>query len=116
MPKNIAPLPEWELVLSSAARLQSILPGFNNAALALKSFDRLYQHDHGESPLLQLHIQLANALPYDLDETELSQYKNLDSRWHDWTVVKAVCAQIATAIFDLVCDLESAKSDDKGMQ
>ncbi|MDR1920913.1 MAG: hypothetical protein LBS31_04120 [Candidatus Adiutrix sp.] len=27
MPKNTAPLPDWELVLSSAARLQRILPG-----------------------------------------------------------------------------------------
>ena len=26
MPKSIAPLPDWELVLSSAARLQRILP------------------------------------------------------------------------------------------
>jgi hypothetical protein len=26
MPKNTAPLPDWELVLSSAARLQRILP------------------------------------------------------------------------------------------
>lgn len=27
MPKNTAQLPDWELVLSSAARLQRILPG-----------------------------------------------------------------------------------------
>ncbi len=27
MSKNTAPLPDWELVLSSAARLQSLLPG-----------------------------------------------------------------------------------------
>jgi hypothetical protein len=27
MPKNTTPLPDWELVLSSAARLQRILPG-----------------------------------------------------------------------------------------
>jgi hypothetical protein len=26
MPKNTAPLPDWELVLSSSARLQRILP------------------------------------------------------------------------------------------
>jgi hypothetical protein len=29
-----------------------------------------------------LQVQLANALPYDLEETELSEYKNLDTRWH----------------------------------
>lgn len=85
--------------------------GDENTALALQSFDRLYQQDNGESPLQQLQIQLANALPYDLEETELSEYKNLDPRWHDWNNVKAVCAHIATAIFDRVCDLESGHPD-----
>lgn len=82
-----------------------------NAALALQSFDHLYQQDNGESPLQQLQIQLANALPYDLEETELSEYKNLDPRWHDWNNVKAVCAHIATVIFDRVCDLKGASKD-----
>jgi len=43
-------------------------------------------------------------MPYDLEETELSEYKNLDSRWHDWRTVKATCAHLATVIFDRVCD------------
>lgn len=71
---------------------------------ALQSFDRLYHQDNGESALQQLQVQLANALPYDLEETELSEYKNLDSRWHDWQVVKSACRNLATAIFDRVCD------------
>ena len=84
--------------------------GDEKAVVALQSFDRLYRQDNGESALQQLQIQLANALPYDLDETELSEYKNLDSRWHDWRNVKAVCAHIATVIFDRVCDLENGPS------
>lgn len=211
MPKNTAPLPEWELVLSSAARLQRILPdavlvedvlkelesvagwktarvqrpvqilgsldgietgvrqlirdeplettvvdyhgeqitiptegeilrikgvlilkrnatrdyldfvaladhmGDQSMALALQSFDRLYLQASGESPLQQLQVQLANAMPYDLEETELSEYKSLDPRWHDWRVVKAACAHIATVIFDRVCDLEADRSHDDGM-
>ena len=90
--------------------------GDENAALALQSFDRLYLQDNGESPLQQLQIQLANALPYDLEETELSEYNNLDPRWHDWNNVKTVCAHIATVIFDRVCDLESDHPDDYGME
>ncbi len=76
-------------------------------ATALQSFDRLYQQNNGESPLQQLQVQLANALPYDLEETELSEYKNLDPRWHDWDTVKAACSRISTVIFDHVCDLEA---------
>lgn len=81
--------------------------GNENLALALQRFDRLYQQDSGESPLQQLQVQLANALPYDLEETELAEYKNLDPRWHDWNKVKAACAHIATVIFDRVCDMDT---------
>lgn len=82
--------------------------GDERVARALRSFDRLYFQASGESPLQQLQIQLANALPYDLEETELSEYKRLDPRWHDWNTVKAACSHLATVIFDRVCDAEAA--------
>jgi hypothetical protein len=78
--------------------------GDESVAHALQSFDQLYGQNNRESPLQQLQIQLAHALPYDLEETELSEYKNLDPRWHDWQLVKSVCARLATAIFDRVCE------------
>lgn len=81
--------------------------GDARVALALASFDRLYQQDNRQSPLQQLQVQLANALPYDLDETELPEYKYLDPRWHQWAVVKAACAHLAVIVFDGVCDLDS---------
>lgn len=84
--------------------------GDADTAMALQSFDRLYPQESGESSLQQLQAQLANALPYDLEETELPEYKHLDPRWHDWRTVKAACARIATVIFDRVCDLESGAS------
>lgn len=82
--------------------------GDSKAAQALLSFDKLYRQDNGESPLQQLQVQLAYALPYDLDEVlpELSEYKNLALRWHDWDKVKAACSHISTVIFDRVCDLQ----------
>ena len=86
--------------------------GDERIALALQSFDRLYQQTSGESPLQQLQVQLANAVPYDLEETELSEYKNLNPRWHDWRTVKAACSHLATVIFDRVCDLETDRSND----
>ena len=79
--------------------------------IALQSFDRLYPQVSGESSLQQLCVQLANPMPYDLEETELSECKNLDSRWHDWVTVKAACARLSTVIFDLVCDMENDRSD-----
>jgi len=67
---------------------------------ALRHFDRLYPQPNEESALQQLQIQLANPLPYDLEEVNLGEYKNLDSRWHDWTDVKTVCVRCAVVIFD----------------
>jgi len=67
---------------------------------ALRSFDRLYPQPSGESALQQLQIQLANPLPYDLEELNLAEYKNLDPRWHDWRAVKAACVHYAILIFD----------------
>lgn len=88
--------------------------GDERVAYALKSFDRLYQQDSGESPLQQLQIQLASPMPYDLEDTELNEYKNLASRWHDWNVVKANCESLATMIFDQMCDLDKDKPKEPG--
>lgn len=81
--------------------------GDESVAQALQSLDKLYPEENGESALQQLQVQLANAMPHDLEETELSEYKNLTPKWHDWRIVKATCAHIAIVIFDRVCALGS---------
>ncbi|MEF8770122.1 MAG: nucleotidyl transferase AbiEii/AbiGii toxin family protein [Candidatus Accumulibacter phosphatis] len=86
--------------------------GDEHVAGALQSFDVLYRQDNGESPLQQLQVQLANAMPYDLEDTDLAEYQNLAPRWHDWNTVKAACAHLSTVIFDRVCDLEARRSSD----
>ena len=78
--------------------------GEASAARALRSLDRLYPQDNGESSLQQLHAQLASARPHDLEGTDLSEYRNLAPRWHDWNTVKAACARVSVAVFDRVCD------------
>ncbi len=85
--------------------------GDESVAHALQSFDRLYPQDNGESPLQQLQVQLANALPFDLEESELSEYKQLNPRWHDWQAVIDVCSHLAIVIFDWVCDREIDRPD-----
>ena len=75
----------------------------DEAAAALETFDTLYPQESGESSLQQLQAQLAKAMPYDLDDTDLAEYKALAPRWQEWAAVEAVCARVATAIFDHVC-------------
>ena len=77
--------------------------GDHAAAGALAGFDSLYPQASGESSLQQLQAQLANPLPYDLEETDLREYRNLAPKWQDWSAVQAACAQTATAVFDHVC-------------
>jgi hypothetical protein len=74
--------------------------GESGAAQALRRLDELYPQPNGESALQQLQIQLANPMPFDLEQMNLSEYKNLDPRWHDWNRVKEHSVRIAKAVFD----------------
>lgn len=78
-----------------------------HAARALRDFDRLYPQGNGQSALQQLQVQLAHALPFDLEETTLSEYKHLLPRWHDWAVVQAACAHLAVIIFDAASGVDA---------
>src|SRR5215208_3122156 len=73
--------------------------GADRVKKALDSLDELYPQSSGESPLQQLQVQLANPMPYDLETTDLSEYRRLDPKWHDWNRVKEICANIAIDIF-----------------
>ena len=66
---------------------------------ALASLDQLYPQTSGESALQQLQVQLANPMPYDLETTELKEYRRLHPKWHDWNRVKEICASIAIDLF-----------------
>jgi len=66
---------------------------------AMRSFDRLYPQPNGESPTQQLLVQLAKPMPYDLEETRLSEYKLLAPRWHDWKTVSDACAAAPDRLF-----------------
>ena len=71
---------------------------------ALRPFDDFYPQPSGESALQQLQAQLANPLPYDLGAAELSEYRHLAPRWHDWQAVKAECTRLADTTFNYVCE------------
>jgi len=77
----------------------------NDAVIAaMESFDRLYQQTNNQSPLQQLQVQLAAAMPYDLDSLSLREYKYLNERWHNWESVRDVCSQLSATIFDKLCE------------
>lgn len=73
---------------------------------ALRSFDHLYPQPNDESALQQLQIQLAQPLPYDLEELNLAEYKNLSQRWRNWQNVQIACANYAALIFDRITGLD----------
>ena len=66
---------------------------------ALTPLDHLYPQASGESALQQLQVQLANAMPYDLESTDLTEYRRLHQEWHDWNRVKEICAAISLDLF-----------------
>jgi hypothetical protein len=69
---------------------------------AIARFDELYPQPDDESALLQLQIQLAEPLPYDLEETSLDEYRNLTALRKDWNHVRSVCMDLAVSIFDFL--------------
>lgn len=73
--------------------------GPNSVQQALALLDELYPQPNGESALQQLQVQLSNPMPYDLGETNLSEYRNLHPNWHDWNRVKDICQTIAVDLF-----------------
>ena len=73
--------------------------GVDGTLAALAQLDRLYPQANGESPFQQLQVQLANPLPYDLDDTDLVQYKHLKKEYQDWSVIKARCAELSNLMF-----------------
>ena len=73
--------------------------GLNRIKKALDSLDELYPQPNGESALQQLQVQLSNPMPYDLENTNLSEYRRLHAQWHNWNHVKEICATIALEVF-----------------
>ena len=78
----------------------SNLMGLDATLAALTDFDRLYPQQNGQSAKQQLQIQLANPLPYDLDETNLREYKCLKPEYQDWRDVAEKCRAIANRLWE----------------
>jgi len=75
--------------------------GLDTSIAVLQRIDDFYvdrSQEHG-SVLTALAESLALPQPRDTDVIrELPRYKGLQSRWHDWSAVKAVCAELALGL------------------
>jgi hypothetical protein len=82
--------------LDIAAIADSI--GLDEAAAVLGGIDDYYAdvNRRPEAVATQLVRQLADPHPRDVEvTTQLASYKALDPRWHEWSTVKAVLADLA---------------------
>lgn len=72
--------------------------GLDEAAAVLRGIDEYYAdiNHRPEAVATQLVRQLANPQPRDEQTTtQLASYKALDPRWHEWSTVKMVLAELA---------------------
>jgi hypothetical protein len=77
--------------------------GIDHAAGVLADLDEYYadQHGGGQGVAGQVARQLADPRPKDESVTrELHRYRNLDSRFTDWQVVRSACRELATAMLE----------------
>lgn len=72
--------------------------GFADASAAFDGFDGLYPQPGGASATQQLIVQLTSPRPYDLDETDLSQYKGLSPSWTNFKTVQNTLAMLGVEI------------------
>lgn len=75
--------------------------GLDEAATMLRGIDDYYTdiNRQPEAVATQLARQLADPRPRDAEvTTQLSSYKALDPRWHEWSAVKAVLADLAAGM------------------
>ncbi len=71
--------------------------GVDHAAAVLRDLDDYYAdiNQRPEAVATQLARQLADPRPRDAEVTmQLSSYKALDRRWHEWSTVKQVLAEV----------------------
>jgi hypothetical protein len=85
--------------LDIAALADSI--GLDEAVAVLREIDDYYAdvNRRPETVATQLVRQLADPRPRDAEvTTQLASYKSLDARWHEWSAVKALLADLAERI------------------
>ena len=106
MPKHTS-LPDWEQVLSAAARLQQLLPDavlVGGTASAIHARHRFSRDADHVLPALREHFDDILA-----QLESVAGWKKLAPKWQEWKTVKAACNHCATTVFDRVAALEEKR-------
>lgn len=77
--------------------------GTDRAVEAVLSLDEFYSDQIGAGGrriATQLAKQLSDPRPDDLSDVDLSTYRKLDRRWHDWSAVTDACRRVAVGVLD----------------
>lgn len=77
----------------------------NRLVDALRPMDELYPQNTGETVTRQLSKQLAEPKPYDLDRTDLGNYRGIQPPWNDWTNVASCCRRLSEMIAERLLGL-----------
>lgn len=84
--------------------------GMEGAATVVAEMDRYYEDQLGAGGrriTTQVAKQLAQPMPDDLSEIDLTSYRELASSWHDWAAVADVCRSVAVAVLDRIVEESS---------
>jgi hypothetical protein len=79
--------------------------GVEEAAAVVADMDDYYADQIGVGGMriaTQVARQLAEPMPDDLDDVDLTVYRNLHRRLHDWGAVEDACRRVAVAVLDQV--------------
>ncbi len=110
-PEEMLRIKGWLVLIRNALRDYidvAALSGFlgkERSSKASASFDACYRDVYrGEeiSPLLQLARQLAEPLPYDLEEIDIKNYKGIVPAWDNWEKIKKQCGELSHWIADVI--------------
>lgn len=75
----------------------------------LAAMDRYYEDQRGPGGRrvsTQVLKQLAQPLPWDLSDVDLTAYRRLDRRWQDWATVSDACRALAVRAMDMLVGSE----------
>jgi hypothetical protein len=87
--------------------LQPDILGDRKVVDALRKFDHYY---HGAyrgnevSPLNQLSRQLAEPKPFDLDDTDISDYKGISPPLNRWETISHACNRVSALLSDILSE------------
>ena len=81
--------------------------GEKGTIAALDTFNDCYKDIYRKDevlPLLQLARQLAEPVPYDLEDIDIENYKGIVQPWDTWENIKKQCEEISSWIATMIAE------------